>query len=48
MFYRNAEDNVNPAKNRTFGGIFHDVVLYDFVMTSDDIVEARSEPLIIA
>jgi hypothetical protein len=22
--YRNAEDEVNPAKNRTFGGIFHD------------------------
>lgn len=22
--YRNGEDDVNPAKNRTFGGIFHD------------------------
>jgi len=22
--YRNAKDDVNPAKNRTFGGIFHD------------------------
>jgi len=22
--YRNAEAEVNPAKNRTFGGIFHD------------------------
>jgi hypothetical protein len=22
--YRNAEDEVNPAKNRTFGGLFHD------------------------
>jgi len=22
--YRNAEDDVNPAKNRTFGGFFHD------------------------
>ena len=22
--YRNAEDDVNPAKNRTFGNIFHD------------------------
>ena len=22
--YRNAEDDVNPAKNRTFGGLFHD------------------------
>ena len=21
--YRNAKDDVNPAKNRTFGGIFH-------------------------
>jgi hypothetical protein len=22
--YRNANDDVNPAKNRTFGGYFHD------------------------
>src|SRR4029077_534141 len=22
--YRNAKDNVNPSKNRTFGGLFHD------------------------
>jgi hypothetical protein len=22
--YRNAKDDVDPAKNRTFGGIFHD------------------------
>jgi hypothetical protein len=22
--YRNAKDDVNPAKNRTFGGLFHD------------------------
>jgi hypothetical protein len=22
--YRNAKDDVNPAKNRTFGGIIHD------------------------
>jgi hypothetical protein len=22
--YRNAKDDVNPAKNRTFDGIFHD------------------------
>src|ERR1700704_3266812 len=25
--YRNAKDDVNPAKNRTFGGIFHDYVV---------------------
>jgi hypothetical protein len=25
--YRNAKDNVNPAKNRTFGGLFHDFSL---------------------
>jgi hypothetical protein len=24
--YRNAKDQVNPAKNRTFGGIFHDQI----------------------
>jgi len=22
--YRNAEDDVNPSNNRTFGGLFHD------------------------
>ena len=22
--YRNADDDVNPANNRTFGGLFHD------------------------
>ena len=22
--YRNAKDDVNPAENRTFGGVFHD------------------------
>jgi hypothetical protein len=22
--YRNAKDDVNPANNRTYGGIFHD------------------------
>src|ERR1700730_12543402 len=27
--YRNAEDDVNPAINRTFGGVFHD----DFVLS---------------
>jgi len=25
--YRNAKDDVNPAKNRTFGGIFHDYLI---------------------
>jgi len=28
--YRNAEDKVNPANNRGFGGIFHDDVLLPF------------------
>jgi hypothetical protein len=44
--YRNAKDDVNPAKNRTFDALVHDVMIYDFVMMSDDIVEARSVPLI--
>jgi hypothetical protein len=26
--YRNAKDDVNPAKNRTFGGIIHDWCLF--------------------
>jgi hypothetical protein len=29
--YRNAEDEVNPAKNRTFDALVHDVVMYDFL-----------------
>jgi hypothetical protein len=45
--YRNATDKVNPANNRTFGALVHDVVMYDFVMMSDDIVEARSMPLVL-
>jgi hypothetical protein len=24
--YRNGKDHVNPAENRTFGGIFHDLI----------------------
>jgi hypothetical protein len=44
--YRNAKDEVNPAKNRTFDALVHDVVTFDFVMMSDDIVEASSVPLI--
>jgi hypothetical protein len=39
---------VNPAKNRTFDGLVHDVVMFDFVMMSDDMLEARSVPLIMA
>src|SRR5262249_8137974 len=32
--YRNAKDDVNPAKNRTFGGIFHDeFVLYSRLLS---------------
>ena len=46
--YRKAKDDVNPAKNRTFGALVHDVVMYDFVMMNDDTVEARSVPLIMA
>ena len=29
--YRNAKDEVNPAKNRTFGGIYHDWLVNIFV-----------------
>jgi hypothetical protein len=34
--YRNAKDDVNPAKNRPLVGLVHDNLLYDFVMMSDD------------
>ena len=46
--YRNATDDVNPAKNRTFDALVQDVVTYDFVMMGDDIVEARRVLLIMA
>jgi hypothetical protein len=43
---------VNPAKNRPFDALVHDLLLwfmmYDFAMISDDILEARSVPLIMA
>src|SRR5271167_4069108 len=29
--YRNDKDDVNPAKNRTFGGLFHDLVCPPFI-----------------
>jgi hypothetical protein len=32
--YRNAEDDVNPAKKRTFGGIIHDWLLTPFLTRS--------------
>src|SRR5215471_9694324 len=32
--YRNAKDDVNPAKNRTFGAFFHDLVLLDLRLLS--------------
>ena len=30
--YRDAKDDVNPAKNRTFGGIFHDWFVNRYVV----------------
>jgi hypothetical protein len=42
--YRNAEDDVNPAKNRTCDALAYDVVIYNVVIMSDDSVEARSVP----
>src|SRR5262245_41198464 len=29
--YQNAQDDVNPAKDRTLSPLVHDIVMYDFV-----------------
>ena len=29
--YRNAEDDVNPTEDRTFGGLFHDSLVLHFI-----------------
>jgi hypothetical protein len=41
-------DDVNPSKNRTLGALVEDVVLDEFAITSDEIMEARSMPFMIA
>jgi hypothetical protein len=46
--YWSAKYDVNPAKNRPFDALVHGAVLYDFAMMSDEIVEARNVPLIMA
>ena len=33
--YRNAEDDVNPAKNRTLGALVHDGLLHGFTIHLD-------------
>jgi hypothetical protein len=33
--YRNAEDDVNPAKNPTFGALVHDWFLHGFAIRLD-------------
>jgi hypothetical protein len=46
--YWNATDDVNPAQNRPFDPLVHDVILYDSVMISDGAVEARSASFTLA
>jgi hypothetical protein len=38
---RNAEDNVSPAKNRTFGGLFHDWIVNLFISEAASITLAK-------
>jgi hypothetical protein len=40
---RNAEDDVNPAKNRTFDALVHSIVSFDLMM-NDDIAAANGGP----
>ena len=45
---RNAKDNMNPAKNRTFSALVHNFEVSELVSARVDIVNARRVSLIAA
>ncbi|MES2787997.1 MAG: hypothetical protein V4719_00140 [Planctomycetota bacterium] len=45
---RNTKDNMNPAKNRTFSALVHDIEVSELVSVRVDIVNARRDSLIMA